>query len=508
MHTQRLGSAHANGALIAVLFQEHCDWEALIRPMPIRILESFAPYHLSKIVSLLAGVTAAVGGYAPNKPSKTGSYPMGGAYDQSFQEGYSILKHYGHNGPYSNRMSYGIGRDPPQGCAVDQVIMIHRHGERYLEGAAATKVPNTLRKVYSANVTRWSDELEFLNRWQYFIPHEGYIGLETYTGPYSGLMDAYRHGAEYAVRYGHLWDPTASNLTIPMFSAGWERVVQTGRKFAFDLGEGFFGWNYTDVVAMNIISEDWTQGANSLTPKCLTDEKLGSLKLNSTDVYNLMQMAAFELNVRGYSDWIDVFTLDEWVSFGYTQDLYFYYCAGPGNEKMKAVGSVYANATLKLLNEGPDKAGKMYWSFSHDTSITPIFAALGIAVPDSDLDLEHIRFPNEYQLGNIMPMGGHLTMERMACNATQVTAADTYVRLVLNEAVVPFSRCQNGPGFSCSLSNYTSIVSRSLLDFASTCGYNESYPQQLNFFWDYNTTKINNEQNGYIPYQSSQVYSQ
>lgn len=40
------------------------------------------------------------------------------------------------------------------------------------------------------------------------------------------------------------------------------------------------------------------------------------------------EMAAFELNVRGYSDWVDVFTMDEWVSFGYTQDLQFYYCAG------------------------------------------------------------------------------------------------------------------------------------------------------------------------------------
>lgn len=39
-------------------------------------------------------------------------------------------------------------------------------------------------------------------------------------------------------------------------------------------------------------------------------------------------MAAFELNVRGSSPWVNVFTLDEWVSFGYTQDLYFYYCAG------------------------------------------------------------------------------------------------------------------------------------------------------------------------------------
>lgn len=39
-------------------------------------------------------------------------------------------------------------------------------------------------------------------------------------------------------------------------------------------------------------------------------------------------MSVFELNVRGYSDWTDAFTMDEWKWFGYTQDLTFYYCAG------------------------------------------------------------------------------------------------------------------------------------------------------------------------------------
>ncbi len=105
----------------------------------------------------------------------------------------------------------------------------------------------------------------------------------------------------------------------------------TARKF----GEGFFGWNYTDVVAMNIIPEGAYMGANSLTPSCIRDndtaicgnlanyqpqfdvsaarlnaQTLG-LKLNSSDIYNLIQMTAYELNIRGYSDWVGVFILDE-----------------------------------------------------------------------------------------------------------------------------------------------------------------------------------------------------
>ena len=85
-------------------------------------------------------------------------------------------------------------------------------------------------------------------------------------------------------------------------------------------------------------------------------------------------MASYELNARPYSDWINAFTLDEWVTFGYNEDLYYYYCAGyvsspvstwltphatadlsnrPGDKNMAAVGAVYANASLTLLNEGP-----------------------------------------------------------------------------------------------------------------------------------------------------------
>jgi acid phosphatase len=77
-------------------------------------------------------------------------------------------------------------------------------------------------------------------------------------------------------------------------------------------GEGFFGWNYTESVALNVISESADMGANSLTPTCPEDHLTKTCKslsqdlpafraaadrlnkqnpglgLNSTDVYQLM----------------------------------------------------------------------------------------------------------------------------------------------------------------------------------------------------------------------------
>ncbi|RAH47366.1 histidine phosphatase family protein [Aspergillus brunneoviolaceus CBS 621.78] len=426
-------------------------------------------------------------------------------FSQEFRDGYSILKHYGGNGPYSERESYGIARDPPTGCAVDQVIMVKRHGERYPSPSAGAGIEATLDKVYSANISEWKGDLAFLQDWTYYVPNECYYNAETSSGPYAGLLDAYTHGNEYRARYGHLWD---GESVQPFWSSGYSRVINTARKF----GEGFFGYNYSTNAALNIISESETLGADSLTPSCDVDNddsvcnnlvyampqfkvaaaRLNAqnpgLSLNETDVYHLMTMASFELNARPYSDWINAFTQDEWVSFGYLADLDYYYCAGPGDKNMAAVGAVYVNASLTLLNQGPEEAGSLFFNFAHDTNITPILAALGVLIPDADLPLDHIPFGNPYSIGNIIPMGGHLTIERLSCNASAATEEDTYVRLVLNEAVLPFNDCQSGPGYTCSLANFTSILSESLPDYASTCQVPSSYPQYLDFWWNYNTT--------------------
>lgn len=111
-------------------------------------------------------------------------------------------------------------------------------------------------------------------------------------------------------------------------------------------------------------------------------------------------------------------------------------------------------------------------------------------------------FPNEYNVGDIIPMGGHLTIERLACNATAITSSDIYVRLILNEAVVPFTNCTDGPGYSCSLGNYTQRLGQMLPNFPATCGLNASLPQELTFYWDYNTTTTwDHQTQKVIPYQ-------
>lgn len=263
-------------------------------------------YPSTSLAVALAATTGTVSALR-NSPDHASRYTFAAPYDQSFGEGYSVLKHIGSLGPYVNHVSYGVGRDPPDGCSVDQVIMLRRHGERYPQSSDRKPINAVLDRLYSSKVTQWRDDLQFLNTWKWQVPDSIY-GLETASGPYNGLLTTYKHGSEYRVRYGHLFDPNSSKK-VPMWSARYERVTETARKF----GEGFFGWNYTTSVALNLIPETYAQGANSLTPGCPADKDYGKkcqeipssrpefdvaaarlnsqnpgLKLNGSDIYDLM----------------------------------------------------------------------------------------------------------------------------------------------------------------------------------------------------------------------------
>ena len=104
-------------------------------------------------------------------------------------------------------------------------------------------------------------------------------------------------------------------------------------------------------------------------------------------------------------------------------------------------------------------------------------------------------------------MGGHLVLERLQCDATANSKKDTYVRVVLNEAVIPYNDCQEGPGYSCSLKNYTKLIQHRLKDvnYIKDCKVNSTVPQYVDFFWNYNTSSALNHQSAtYIPYQGLQ----
>lgn len=492
-------------------------------------------------------------------------------YDQSFKDGYNPIKWSGGLGPYSNRQAVGISRDPPAGCEVDQVIMLHRHGTRYPEASSGVGIEAALKKFDDYD-GEFQNELKFYNDWEYFVPSDGYYGLEISSSPYSGLGQAYKTGGEYRKRYGHLWD---GDSWLPFFAGGYDRVLETGRFFA----AGFTGYNYTDLAAVNVIDETSYAGANSVAPTCNAKNKMTQclvanqseyssvflqpefevaanrlnkeypgLNLNATNVFYLLQAQAFETAVRGVSPWLNVFTNEELVAYEYAMGLLFYCYFGPeATGYGMPMGSVYANATLSLLNQTAEENGgiSLFFSFSHDSYITSALAAIGVLVADDAPPLDHVdfKFLRTFKLSDVVPMGAHLTIERLQCtseaagpylasdklNGTAVTngttafgngtsynstssssssgSNSTYVRLVLNEAVLPFDGCTDGPGWACPLDKYMTLVQNNIAgyNYVEDCQVAPDRPQYLDFFWNWNKTTENNFHNGTWAYQATFV---
>lgn len=481
-------------------------------------------------------------------------------YKQDFEDSVNVLKFTGNAGPWSQRRGLGLSLDPPEGCEIDQVIVYHRHGERWPDKGPAKEFSKAWEKI-AKRQGHFTGKLEFANYWvPYTTPDDSKLALESIYGAYSGLHTGYYSGMNYIPRYGHLLD---TEKITPVFASGSERIVDTARRFI----EGFFGYNTTS-AALNIIPETDDQGANTLTPSCRNssipstnckgNSKLPIFKqtaktwnkkygtdLDESDILALLEGTAYELNVRGESPWVDAFTSDVWVAYEHYISAGFYCFSGPNSPSALVDGGNFINASRALLLEGPENL-PLSFNFAHDTNVAPAQAFLGL---DSAplFNESRIQANPGYHLSDIMPQGGRFILERHTCrpvadededlnsiyqdayqnafnltfpinatysntsatNATQSKAKDAehFVRIIVNEAVVPLDDCQSGPGFSCPLQDFSDYVDKRLegRDFGKVCNLTEGAPKHLDFWWNYNTTDSLNQMNSTIAYQALSV---
>lgn len=72
-------------------------------------------------------------------------------------------------------------------------------------------------------------------------------------------------------------------------------------------------------------------------------------------------------------------------------------------------------------------------------------------------------------------MGGRVTFERLVCGSSAETSPsnNVFVRVNINDGIVPLSECSSGPGSSCPLTEFLHFVRRrkeEVGDFAEVCG--------------------------------------
>ncbi|EGV62411.1 acid phosphatase [Yamadazyma tenuis] len=419
---------------------------------------------------------------------------------------YNIVKYLSGAGPFLEFSGYGISTDLPDNCTLEQVQLLMRHGERFPGLSAGLGYEAIIDRLQSYNQTIVGP-LAFLNDYEWFVPDQGLYEYETTPAnsdsPYSGFETAWKAGATFRSKYNSLYN---DSQILPVFAGASARVVQTADFFT----RGFLGANFTkDYYVYNVISENATQGFNTLTPRwgCtnynssansafvkefptdyldtivdrLVDENDG-LNLTTADIQSLIQICGYELNAKGASPFCELFTQDEYVTNSYQNDLSFYYSAGPGHNLTKYVGWVQLNASLALLKDD-DNEQKIWLSFIHDTDIELFHSALGLFDTIEPLPNDQVRFTDTYHHIDPIPMGARVITEKFSYS----NDGESYVRFIINNSVKPIKGCSSGPGFSCKLSDFEEYVEERFGDFdmEDVCAPNPDYPQDLTFYWDW-----------------------
>ncbi|KAF2873028.1 3-phytase B precursor [Massariosphaeria phaeospora] len=425
---------------------------------------------------------------------------------------WNILYHLGGNGPWVEKVidvvDGGIG--VPEGCEVEQVHMMSRHAERYPTKRAGKRMQTLVEKMKQSGIA-FKGDLSFFDTWELFWSDDALIEQLTSTGPFSGVLGAFTTGVRLRTRYHHLLTKALSTRNpIKFWASDSQRVIDTARYF----GAGFFGLDWQNRTALEVISESSELGADTLTPgdTCLAyveDEEEGhdkgykmmglyratyldavrqrllkqtpEVEFTHDEIYAMQEMCGFETTVRGHSRWCDVFTQDEFLSFEYARDLLHYYRAGPGTKYGAVMGWLWLNATTNLMVEGP-QAGPLFFSFVHDGDIAPMITALDIINDAEHLPITHIPHSRKWRKSQVSPMGGRIIFELLNCVLDDHPAK--YVRININDGITAIPACDSGPGQSCPLADFAARTKRKgeeVGEFKEQCGLNGDAADEITF---------------------------
>ncbi|CAR64370.1 histidine phosphatase family protein [Kluyveromyces lactis] len=463
------------------------------------------------MLSILLGLLSLSGTHAApiSKDNGTVCYALNNSTtDESI---FSLLN--GQGPHYDYPQSFGIPVEVPDQCTVEHVQMLARHGERY-PTASKGKLMIALWDKLKEFQGQYNDPLEVFNDYEFFVSNTKYFDQLTNStdvdpsNPYAGAKTAQHLGKYIAYNYGDLFSD--SN---PVFTSSSGRVHQTAKYVVSSLEEEL------DIqLDLQIIQENETSGANSLTPadSCmtyngdlgdeyfenatlpyLTDIKNRWMKKNSNlnltlehdDIELLVDWCAFETNVKGSSAVCDLFERNDLVAYSYYANVNNFYRRGAGNPMSNPIGSVLVNASYNLLTQADELDNKVWLSFSHDTDIQQFISALGLIDNGvTEYSLDQVDFQNIQQLSWVTPMGGRIFTEKLKCGNA------SYVRYIINDVIIPVPGCTSGPGFSCPIEDFDDYITNRLngIDYVSSCEVQQvSNTTELTFYWDYNEVEYN-----------------
>ncbi|KAJ3842888.1 histidine phosphatase superfamily [Lentinula raphanica] len=427
-------------------------------------------------------------------------------------EDFDVVRSWANLSPMQSVKSFGLDNateQVPEGCKLNQVFLLHRHGARYpTSGSAPAVFATDLHSAAGNGTLVATGPLEFLNTWTYKL------GAELLT-PF-GREQLFNLGVGFRVKYGDL----LKNFTgLPVWRTTSEaRMVDSALHFA----AGFFGvqsyqssyhqlieieeegFNSTLVpwdVCPNANNAIWELGDDATAAwnnVYLVDAQkrfaqyLPGFNLTIEDVAGMQALCPYETVALGYSAFCDLFTEDEWKGFAYGIDLKFWYGDGPGNPAVSAQGIGWVQELVSRLTKtrittfdttlngtivGNEDLFPLdqpiYVDASHDTVISAVLPAMNFTflAAGGPLPLDHIPDNQTYKIQDISPFASRFVGQVLSCPASDTP---THIRWILNDAVLPqtgIQGCSDDPNGLCELDTFVAGMKQRIeeVDFVFDC---------------------------------------
>ncbi|KAF3072426.1 3-phytase A [Trichoderma lentiforme] len=383
-----------------------------------------------------------------------------------------------------------IDASTPSGCNVTFAQILSRHGARAPTQKKSDFYRDMIVRIQS-NVKDYGKGYEFLEDYDYHLGADDltlfgeqqmvdsgiaffqrYQDLATKFDPFvraSGsdrvVLSAQRFvEGYYKAQDRNASSPVKSILVLPE-KEGFNNTLNHGSCPAFEEGPS------SELVAT--YQKVWLGAFGPAITKRL-NSKLPGANLTLTETIFMMDLCPFNTVANTSlvaSDFCRLFSMDEWASYDYFQALDKWYGYGKGNPLGPSQGVGFGNeliarltgtpvdddtTTNSTLDSSPETFplnSKLYADFSHDNTMSSIFAALGLFNSTMELPLKYKLSPRRlhgFSASWVVPFGARMYLEKMQCS----DASEELVRVILNDRVVPLRTCNSDRLGRCKLSGF------------------------------------------------------
>ncbi|KLO05907.1 phosphoglycerate mutase-like protein [Schizopora paradoxa] len=377
---------------------------------------------------------------------------------------------------YSPYHPEGVYLTPPDGCVIDQVNILQRHGARYPTEGAGINIKHAVQKLQNADEFR-DERLNFLKHYSYDLGYEGLVHF--------GAAQSFDSGQEHFQRYEKL----LNNSTLPFVRAsGSARVIESAEEWISGVS---FASHYKHNLSLNVIIPETDNSNNTLDddmcPNAGDSEPFKSVwqnifsqsilnrlnaiapgsGLESADIPHLMSLCSFDTIAKEErSPFCSLFNSTEFEDYEYFHDLDKYYKTGYGQRLGPVQGVGYVNELLARLTDTPVRDNTQtnrtldaspdtfplerpfYIDFSHDNEMVAIYAAMGLFRQETPLNLTMPEKNRTWRAAKLVPFSSRMVAERLSCGG------ETFVRVFVNDAIQPLEFCDAKSDGLCNLRNF------------------------------------------------------